>query len=94
MERNVGIQALWGLTTVAKRPGGKAAGTLKPSHMYMVIKSMCVCNKTFLLDSTMWKNNISIDIKIPAKPTKASNVHKTEVHSPGLTVIYEHSNKE
>ena len=56
--------------------------------MYMVIKSMCVCNKTFLLDSTMWKNNISIYIKIPTKPTKASNVHKTEVHSPGLTVIY------
>ena len=35
MEHNVGIQALWGLTTVAKQPGGKAAGTLKPSHMYI-----------------------------------------------------------
>ena len=33
MECNVGIQALWGLTTIAKRPGGKSAGTLKPSHI-------------------------------------------------------------
>ena len=32
-ERNIGIQALWGLTTVVKQPGGKAAGALKPSHM-------------------------------------------------------------
>ena len=32
-ERNVGIQALWDLMTVAKQPGGKAAGTLKPSHI-------------------------------------------------------------
>ena len=32
-ERNIGIQALWGLTTVAKQPDGKAAGALKPSHI-------------------------------------------------------------
>ena len=28
-ERNVGIQALWGLMTVAKQPGRKVAGALK-----------------------------------------------------------------
>ena len=31
-KRNVGIQALWGLTTVAKQPGEIAASALKPSH--------------------------------------------------------------
>ena len=33
-KRNVGIQALWGLTTVAEQPGEIAASALKPSHMF------------------------------------------------------------
>ena len=32
-KRNIGIQALRGLTTVAAQPGEIAVGTLKPSHM-------------------------------------------------------------
>ena len=32
-KRNVGIQALWGLTTVAKQLGEIAASALKPSHI-------------------------------------------------------------
>ena len=33
-KRNVGIQALWGLTTVAEQPGEIAASALKPSHIF------------------------------------------------------------
>ena len=32
-KRNVGIQALWDLTTVAEQPGEIAASALKPSHI-------------------------------------------------------------
>ena len=32
-KRIVGIQALWGLTTVARQPGEIAVGALKPSHI-------------------------------------------------------------
>ena len=40
-KRNIGIQALWGLTTIAKQPGEIAAGTLKPSHMgYFLVFSL------------------------------------------------------
>ena len=31
-KHNVGIQALWGLTTIAEQPGEIAASALKPSH--------------------------------------------------------------
>ena len=31
-KHSVGIQALWGLTTIAKQPGKIAAGDLKLSH--------------------------------------------------------------
>ena len=43
VKRNVSIQALWGLMTVAKQPGEIAAGTLKPSHMYIQEK-LKVCS--------------------------------------------------
>ena len=36
VKHNIGIQALWGLMTIVKQPGEIAAGTLKPSHMYIV----------------------------------------------------------
>ena len=42
MECNIGIQALWDLTTVAKRPGGKAAGTLKPSHIFYLLPKLSI----------------------------------------------------
>ena len=32
-KHSIGIQALRGLTTIAKQPGEIAAGDLKPSHM-------------------------------------------------------------
>ena len=54
-EHNVGIQALWGLMTVAKQPGGKAAGALKPS--YMLRYSDCDANlslgKVVLYETTV-----------------------------------------
>ena len=31
-KHNIGIQALWGLTTIARQPGEIVAGALKPSH--------------------------------------------------------------
>ena len=60
MEHDVSIQALWGLTTIAKRPGGKVVGTLKLSHTdsitfkenendifdmsHTLYKNVCVCS--------------------------------------------------
>ena len=34
-KRNVGIQVLWDLMTVARQLGETAASALKPSHMYV-----------------------------------------------------------
>ena len=38
--RNVSIQALWGLTTVAEQLGEIAVGTLKLSHIYNYVDSV------------------------------------------------------
>ena len=39
---------------------------------YMVTKGRCVWNKTFLLGSTVFNNNVSVH-QILATPTKVSN---------------------
>ena len=57
-KRNVGIQALWGLTTVAEQPGEIAAGTLKPLHIYIKsqkgkMKRFCMRLQTNLLNEEL-----------------------------------------
>ena len=47
-KRNIGILALWGLTTVARQPGAIAASALKPSHI--VRPALCISQiVTFIL---------------------------------------------
>ena len=45
----MGIQALWGLATVAKLLGGKAARTLKPSHMEDFVQFVQLDENLFIL---------------------------------------------
>ena len=46
----------------------------------MVTTMRSIWNKTFLLGSTVWSNNVSIIYQIPTTPAKASNgVHLLKV---------------